>query len=90
MTCDTEIGRQLTATLIAQVTPFYIVTVVALVALGTVAIGTYRRKFSLPPVTRGIVALSLVGILVYGLWRIGYDRAYIASLAEMACRKPLP
>lgn len=85
MACDNETARELSAALIAQVTPFYAVTVVALIALGMVAFDMYRGKYAAPSITRAIVAFTLVGLLGYGMWRVSYDRAYIRTLTDFTC-----
>ena len=85
MTCENEATRQLTAMWIEQVTPFYVVTVVAAVALGVVMIGMVRGRVTAPPLVRAIVTVSLGCIIIYGIWRVGYDRGYMRELRAMAC-----
>ena len=70
---------------IEQVTPFYVVTVVAAVALGVVMIGMVRGRVTAPPLVRAVVTVSLGCIIIYGIWRVGYDRGYMRELRAMAC-----
>lgn len=70
---------------VEQVTPFYAVTAVAIIALGVVLIGMVRGRVSAPMSIRAVVLVSLTGILIYGAWRVGYDRGYMRELRAMAC-----
>lgn len=85
MACENETARQLTAMWVEQVTPYYAVTVVAALALGAVAIGMVRGRVTAPPLIRAIVTVSLGCIVIYGAWRVGYDRGYMRELRAMAC-----